>query len=126
MVVSCPPDPAVVERVPEENREWESACDALAVLFVDGEPVASCQASMTETQWDVGVDTYDERHRRQGHATTVFRALASYLAAQGRQPVWCAYPDNVASMRLAAKLGFHAIGQIAVLAPPNAPPHDYS
>ena len=126
VVVSSPPDPTVVSRLPEEGRAWEASCDALAVLFVDGEPVASCQAAMGETLWDVGVDTYDEARRRQGYATTVFNGLASFLAERGLQPVWCAYPDNVASMRLAAKLGFRPIGQIAVLAPPNAPPLDYS
>ena len=125
VIVSSPPDPAVIERLPEENRAWESTCDALAVLFVDGHPVASAQAAMTETLWDVGIDTYDPAQRRRCYATPAFEGLASFLAGTGRQPVWCAYPQNVASMRFAAKLGFRPVGEIAVLAPPHAPPPDF-
>jgi len=121
--VSSPPDPDVVERLPSDDATWEASCDALAVVFADGIAVASCQAAVTETLWDVGVDTYEESRRRRGHAATAFRALAAFLAAQGKQPVWCAYPDNIASTRLAAKLGFHPIGQLAVLTP-DQPPDD--
>ena len=69
---------------------------------------------MTETLWDVGIDTVPE-HRRRGHATAAFRALAGHLAARGLQPVWGAKDDNVASLRLAAKLRFEPTNHLAVV-----------
>ena len=67
---------------------------------------AVCAAGdVTETLWDVGIDTVPE-HRRAGHGTAAFRALAAHMATAGKQPVWCAEDDNVASLAMAARLGF--------------------
>jgi RimJ/RimL family protein N-acetyltransferase len=88
---------------------------ALALSLAGDEVAAVCTAgAVTETLWDVGIDTI-AGHRRRGHATAAFRALAGHLAARGLQPVWGAEDDNAASLRLAAKLGFQPAGHLAVV-----------
>jgi len=92
---------------------------ASAVRVVDGVPVAVCFVSdLTETLWDVGVDTI-ESARRQGHAAAVFIALAAAMAAQGRQPVWAAYEDYWPSLALAARLGFWPVARMVELVAPD-------
>ncbi len=83
--------------------------------IVDGSTVAVCgAASITETLWDVGIDTV-EGHRRQGHARACYLALASHLATKGLQPVWGAYDDNDASLAMADSLGFVPVDELWVI-----------
>ena len=117
VIVSEPPDERALAILPEEVRRYAVAAQATAVSLEDGDIAAVCAAgSVTETLWDVGIDTL-EAHRRRGHAEAAFRALAGHLAAQGLQPVWGAEEDNTASLRLAEKLGFVAVDRLAVLSP---------
>lgn len=119
VVVSAPLDPAVLTGLPEDVLVDAAAAPAAAVSLVDRVPVAVCfVADLTETLWDVGVDTV-ELVRRQGHGTAVFRALAATLAAQGRQPVWAAYEHYPPSLALAARLGFRPVARMAELTPPD-------
>ncbi|MEA2222868.1 MAG: hypothetical protein QOH83_1244 [Solirubrobacteraceae bacterium] len=117
VVVSAPPQQRWLQRVPEagEMRRYAAEADAIALRLVDGHVVAVCTAGdVTESLWDVGVDTLDG-HRRQGHASAAFDALAAHMAVRGRQPVWGAEDDNVASMAMAARLGFEPVDRVAVL-----------
>ena len=117
VVISAPPQQRWIELVPdaEEMRRYAALADAIALRVVDGDVVAVCAAGdVTESLWDVGIDTLDG-HRRQGHATAAFGALAAHMAARGRQPVWGAEDDNVASMAMAARLGFEPAGRLAIL-----------
>jgi GNAT superfamily N-acetyltransferase len=115
VVVSAPPDGGRLEELPEDIRRYAAEAYATAVRVVDGVVVAVCAAGdVTETLWDVGIDTL-AAHRRRGHASACVRALAGHMAREGRQPVWAAEEDNVASMRLAAKLGFRPVDRLAVL-----------
>jgi len=115
VVVSEPPDANVLAPLPHAIRRYAAAAQAVALSVAGDEVLAVCAAgSVTETLWDVGVDTL-ESHRRGGHAAAAFRALATHMADQGRQPVWMAGQDNVASMRLATKLGFEPVDRLAVL-----------
>ena len=117
MIVSAPLDPAVLVGLPDDVRADAADAPAAAVRVVDGVPVAVCAVSdVTETLWDVGIDTV-ESARRQGHATVVFAALAAAMAAQGRQPVWAAYEDYAPSLRLAARLGFRPVARLIELSP---------
>lgn len=112
--VAAPPEPRWFEGLPEDF-QYAATAHAAAVKFVAGAVVSACAAGdVTETLWDVGVDTL-QGHRRQGYAVACFRALASVMAAQGRQPVWCAYADYPPSLELAAKLGFQPVDRIVVL-----------
>jgi len=117
VVVCAPPEERWLLRVPEADamRFYAGLAEAIALALVGGEVVAVCAAGdVTESLWDVGIDTLPG-HRRRGHATAAFRALAAHLAAGGRQPVWCAEDDNTASMAMAARLGFEPVDRIAIL-----------
>lgn len=119
VVVSAPPQPHWLALVPEADdlRRYAELAAAIAVRVVDGDVVSLCIAGdVTETLWDVGIDTVDG-HRRRGHARATFAALAAHMAAEGRQPVWCAEEGNAASMALAARLGFRPVDRIALLRP---------
>lgn len=117
VIVSDPLDPAVLAGLPDDVRADAADAPVAAVRVVDGVPVAVCAVSdRTETLWDVGIDTV-ENSRRKGHATAVFHALATAMAAQGRQPVWVAYEDYPPSLALAARLGFRPVTRMAELVP---------
>ena len=99
---------------PELATEVEGAYIA-AFRRVEGLVVSACSAaSITETLWDVGIDTL-EGHRRMGHARSCYLALASHLAAQGLSPVWGAYEDNEPSLSMARSLGFTQVDEIWVI-----------
>jgi hypothetical protein len=68
---------------------------------------------VTETLWDVSVDTL-EHCRGQGHAARAFRLMADFMRQRGREPVWGALASNAPSLRLAAKLGFRPVDRIEV------------
>lgn len=117
VVVSAPLDPRVLSGLPEDVRLDAVGAPAAAVCILEGVPVAVCAVSdLTETWWDVGIDTI-ESARRQGHATAVFLALAARMAAQGRQPVWAAYEDYSPSLVMASRLGFLPVVRMAELTP---------
>ena len=99
---------------PELASEVEGAYVA-ALRRVEGIVISACSAaSITETLWDVGIDTM-EGHRRQGHARACYLALASHLGAQGLLPVWGAYDDNEASLAMAESLGFIPVDELWVI-----------
>lgn len=87
----------------------------VAAAFDGGRPVAFCYAgSVTETLWDVSIDTL-AGFRRRGLAARAFAAMAEHLRARGGlAPVWGAYDDNVASLGLARKLGFVPVDRLFV------------
>lgn len=115
-------------RAPEELRsEIELAlrreCPMAVAWVVEEEgqrqPVAFCYAPLiSETLWDVSVDTLAP-YRRRGLAAAGFDALRRHLARQGLTPVWGAHDDNTASLRLAAKLGFVEESRLLTFAPPG-------
>lgn len=86
----------------------------IAASFVGARPVAFCYAgTTTDRLWDVAIDTL-EPHRREGHAARAFAFLEARLRARGKAPVWGAIEGNVASSRLAQKLGFVPVDTLAV------------
>lgn len=102
------------------HEELATAADysPIAAGLADGQPVAFCYASaITESLWDVSIDTL-EPHRRRGHAARAFRLLADTMARSGKQPVWGAEDDNEASLGLARKLGFVPAERLALFKPP--------
>lgn len=117
VVVSAPPDEHFLEHLPNDVRMYAAAAEAVAVRVLGQDVVAVCAASdVTETLWDVGIDTIEGRRRR-GYATACFHTLADWMAARGRQPVWAAYENYPPSLKLAEKLGFQPVDRIAVLSP---------
>ena len=90
----------------------------IAAGLAAGVPVAFCYAtSITESLWDVSIDTLEE-HRRRGHAAHAFALMAATMGALGKWPVWGAADDNVASLALAARLGFVKAERLALFERP--------
>ncbi|CAN5740974.1 hypothetical protein BH23ACT5_BH23ACT5_16260 [soil metagenome] len=119
-----PPDPrlevvAVNEEMlatlPSQLASEVEGAEVAVVRRVGGSAVSACGAySLTETLWDVGVDTLDV-HRRQGHARACFFALVAHMAQMGMRPVWGVYEDNVASLSMARSLGFEPVDELWVM-----------
>jgi RimJ/RimL family protein N-acetyltransferase len=91
----------------------------IAAAFVDGRPVSFCYAgAITETLWDISIDTLPD-HRRRGWAALCVAHLIHHMRALGKQPVWGSDVANPASWRLARKLGFVAVDEVALFEPPE-------
>ncbi|MDB4962501.1 MAG: family N-acetyltransferase [Myxococcales bacterium] len=85
--------------------------------WVDGLPVSFAYAASRSERWfDIGVDTAPGA-RQLGLATIVAAQLIHSERSPGREPVWGATEDNIASLRLAARLGFHAVDELWVAIP---------
>ena len=86
--------------------------------FARDKPAAFCYpGSITETLWDVSIDTL-EPYRRQGYAAQCVAYTAERMWLAGKQPVWGATASNRASAALARKLGFVPVDSIAVFTRP--------
>jgi hypothetical protein len=86
----------------------------IAATIVDGQPVSFCYAgSITETLWDISIDTI-EGFRQRGLAAFCVAFMIDYFNGQGKEPVWGAFLSNSASMNLAAKLGFVPVDELYV------------
>jgi GNAT superfamily N-acetyltransferase len=79
---------------------------AVACALVGGQIVATALVTALGPRYaEVGVFT-SEDHRRRGYATAAASLVARAIQQTGRIPVWGAGAHNVASLRLARKLGF--------------------
>ena len=106
------PDLSVALR--EELEHEANAGTMIAAMWLADCPVAFCYAGdITETLWDVAIETLSP-HRRRGYATQCFHYLARRMAQDGKHPVWGAVKSNLASARLATKLGFSAVDSLFV------------
>ena len=86
----------------------------VATTFVDGRAAAFCYGvAITETWWDVAVDTL-EPYRRRGLAQAAFARMASVMEARGQRPVWGAKETNAASLEMAKKLGFQPVEELLI------------
>jgi hypothetical protein len=85
-------------------------------VYLDCAPVTFAYASWRSSRWfDVSVDTLVSA-RQLGLATIAAAALIRAERANGREPVWGADEDNLASRALARRLGFAAIDELGVAA----------
>ena len=102
---------------PKEELEEGPRLGLIAATFVDRQPVSFCYAgAITETWWDIAVDTLPA-HRRRGYAALCVAFMIRHMRAGGKHPVWQAVEDNPASWMLARKLGFDAIDELALFEP---------
>lgn len=86
----------------------------IAATIVDDKPVAFCYAgAITETLWDVSIDTL-EGYRHRGYAALCVAFLVQHFKQLGKHPVWGALESNKASLNLAKKLGFKPVDSLFV------------
>jgi hypothetical protein len=84
------------------------------VAFAGDEPAGFAYAPwVTEAFFDVSVDTLTP-YRRRGIGEAAARELLILQGAAGRRPVWGAVSSNLASLRLAAKLGFFEVDRLVL------------
>jgi GNAT superfamily N-acetyltransferase len=107
---SCGPN--IPQDLADELREAANYSPIVATLF-HGEPVAFCYGVPTESLWDVSVDTL-EPYRGRGFAALCADLMIDIMGEAGKSPVWGALESNIASLRLAAKLGFAPVDEIVV------------
>lgn len=111
-------DPEMLRRIPmpaELLEELESGAghSLIAATFVEQQPVSFCYAgAVTESLWDVSIDTLPE-HYRHGYASLCAAYMIRHMQAQGKQAVWQSLEENPASWRLAHKLGFTPVDEMA-------------
>ncbi len=87
---------------------------AVAAVFVDDQPVSFCFAGgETETLWDISIETLPAYQRR-GYARQAVIFLSDFMQQRNKRPVWGAEESHVASLKLAAKLGFQPVDRVIV------------
>jgi RimJ/RimL family protein N-acetyltransferase len=86
----------------------------VAATWCDGRPVAFCYASsVTETLWDVSIDTLPA-YRRRGFAQQAVQLMAAFHRENARLPVWGALIGNLASLQLASRMAFVPVDTLYV------------
>ena len=108
-----------IESLPPDLRSELAAArwSPVAASFEDGRPVAFCYADRTEGLWDVAIDTL-EGYRRRGHAARCVAYMVEHL--RPLRPVWGAENTNLASLGLAARLGFVPVDELLLFRPDPA------
>ena len=88
-----------------------------AGALVDGNIVAIAHTyAETYLHADIGVSTV-EAWRKNGFATAAASLVAQEIQAKGKVPVWSCGEDNIASLRVAQKLGFTEVGRRTYIIP---------
>lgn len=97
--------------------ELRGARTTVWATYVDNEPVSFAYAPWRSARYfDVSVDTLAGT-RQLGLGTLTAAAMIRHERTLGREPVWGADEDNLASLRLAKRLGFVPVDEIWVAAP---------
>lgn len=88
-----------------------------AASFVDGRMVAIAQTyALSEKYADIGVFTA-EAYRKRGLSTYAAALVMEQVAARGQIPAWSTGADNLASQRVALKLGMKEVLRRVYLIP---------
>jgi hypothetical protein len=94
-------------------RSYEEALSegVIAAAIIDERIVALADNSASNSRYsDVGVHTL-EPYRRRGLSSAAATLVAREVQARGHIPTWSTGGDNIASQRVAAKLGFRPVGR---------------
>jgi predicted GNAT family acetyltransferase len=107
-----------LERAPPDLRGegWGSSSALLregiaAAAILDREIVALCHTTARTVQYaDLGVATLPA-WRNRGLASATAALVASEVQSAGQTPVWSTRATNLASLRVARKLGFQEVSR---------------
>lgn len=77
-------------------------------LVKEDQVIALCKNNGFEAEsfYFIDVDTFEEKERGKGYATFVSQRLIQHTLEQGHVPLWETTHQNIASHKLACKLGF--------------------
>lgn len=95
---------------------WDNSVDFLekgkGYCIVEGNNAASWAftAAVSSEEIDIGIETVSE-YRHLGLAAVVAEKMIQYCFDQHKRPVWACHADNIASRKLAEKLGFVKISE---------------
>jgi RimJ/RimL family protein N-acetyltransferase len=100
-----PPAAREASFVEEKFREKTSFGFA---LVRDGKNISVCRSNgfVSGREFMIDVYTTDKNERSKGHATAVGTALIDFCLENGYIPLWETTQDNIASQKLASRLGF--------------------
>ncbi len=91
----------------------------VAGAIADGRIVSIAHTNaITEKYADIGVFTHED-HRNRGYSTASAALVAAAIRESGRTPVWSCGEDNLASLRVASKVGFVEVSRRTYVIPFN-------
>lgn len=90
-----------------------------AGAIIDGRLIAIADSFLAEKYGEIGVYTHED-WRKQGFSTACTALVADAMQKRGLIPVWSTGEDNIASQRVALKLGFHEVTRMIYLIPTRA------
>lgn len=99
---------------------WDKPNDFLekgkGYYVVDGNNAASWAftAAVSSKEIDIGIETAGE-YQHLGLASAVAQKMIEYCFEQHKKPVWACRADNIASKKLAEKLGFVKISECWII-----------
>lgn len=81
-----------------------------------GENVAAWafSAAVSTSEIDIGVEAAED-YRGRGLAAAAAKMMIKYAFDAGKAPVWACHCDNVASKRLAEKIGFAKVSECSII-----------
>ncbi|AIQ52690.1 GNAT family N-acetyltransferase [Paenibacillus sp. FSL R7-0331] len=93
---------------PGADRHFMEEKTVGALVKVGGHPVSLCRNNgfTVDNEYFIDADTYATAERNKGYGTQAAAALIGYYLEQNMLPLWETTQDNLASQRLALKLGF--------------------
>lgn len=84
-------------------------------IVANGEVAAwAFSAAVSDTEIDIGVET-SEKYQHRGYAAIVSNAMIKNILQQNKKPVWACHYKNIASVKLAEKIGFNKTAECFVI-----------
>lgn len=102
-----------------EEYFYEMCQDNLCIGAFDGEVLVCCSDApgmpyMSNEVSEIGINTLSE-YRGKGYATSVCKQCICEILRNGKVPQWSTSADNIASQRLAEKIGFTKLADVITL-----------
>jgi RimJ/RimL family protein N-acetyltransferase len=88
----------------------------VAGAIIKGHIVSVADCCIAEKYAEIGVFT-EEAWRKHGFSTACTALVAEAIQKRGLIPVWSTGEDNIASQRVALKLGFHEVSRMIYIIP---------
>lgn len=71
-------------------------------------------AAISDKEIDIGVET-NEKYSGMGLASMVCKEMIKYILNENKKPVWACHSQNIASAKLATKIGFQKISECSII-----------